>query len=499
MALQDRFATASTAARGLDRGQRTHGWWLALIVLVAMAFRVLLAGFPGTEHPDEIYQATEQAHRLLFGYGIVPWEFRAGARSWLIPGFLAGLLAPLSWVWPEPRDYLAGLSIALGALSLVSVWAAWDIGRPFGRAYAVAAAFAVAAWIELAWFGIRPLSESFATSSLLAAIALLTGDGTRRRLFWGGLALGVAFILRFHLAPALAIVALASGGSDFRKRWLPMLAGAAIPVAILGAVDAATWGTPFGSLVSNLRFNLVDGRASVFGTAPAWAYLFSVADRWGLALIVLAPLIGIGATRKPLLLWVALAIIVSHSLIPHKEHRFIVPALACLIVLAGIGMAELAGAIRHRFAGAAAQRLPLPGLLILFAATSLAVAPSATAHRLGADRNLREAFSSLHRDPTLCGLALADQRWFLSPGYAALHRPMPIYLWDRLVANGNSNAASAIVVAGDEPSPDASFGATECFGEEGDAFAPVCIHRRGGDCQAAPGLDLNAELTRIGQ
>ena len=40
-------------------------------------------------HPDEIYQTQEQAHRLVYGYGIVPWEFRDGVRSWILPGLLA--------------------------------------------------------------------------------------------------------------------------------------------------------------------------------------------------------------------------------------------------------------------------------------------------------------------------------------------------------------------------------------------------------------------------
>src|SRR5262245_58250067 len=48
--------------------------------------------------PDEIYQSLEQAHRLVFGYGFVPWEFRDGARSWFFPVILGGLLKAGSWM-----------------------------------------------------------------------------------------------------------------------------------------------------------------------------------------------------------------------------------------------------------------------------------------------------------------------------------------------------------------------------------------------------------------
>jgi hypothetical protein len=36
---------------------------------------------PGIHYPDEVMQSLEQAHRLVFGYGLVPREFRDGARS----------------------------------------------------------------------------------------------------------------------------------------------------------------------------------------------------------------------------------------------------------------------------------------------------------------------------------------------------------------------------------------------------------------------------------
>ena len=32
---------------------------------------------------DELVQHLEQAHRLVFGYGIVPWDYHYGARNWL--------------------------------------------------------------------------------------------------------------------------------------------------------------------------------------------------------------------------------------------------------------------------------------------------------------------------------------------------------------------------------------------------------------------------------
>jgi len=68
------------------------GWGApAALYALALGLRLIPAIFyPGINHPDEVFQSLEQAHRLVFGYGAVPWEFEYGARSWLLPGMLAG-------------------------------------------------------------------------------------------------------------------------------------------------------------------------------------------------------------------------------------------------------------------------------------------------------------------------------------------------------------------------------------------------------------------------
>ena len=55
---------------------------LAAVCALAVALRMAEAiAFPGYEYPDEIFQVLEQAHRLAFGNGIIPWEFAEGIRS----------------------------------------------------------------------------------------------------------------------------------------------------------------------------------------------------------------------------------------------------------------------------------------------------------------------------------------------------------------------------------------------------------------------------------
>src|SRR5580693_7188614 len=80
-----------------------------LLILLALAMLVRLAAivaFPSLHHPDENFQLFEQAHRIAFGYGVVPWEFRDGIRSPVLPYVLAGLFRVGDKAFGGPEGYL---------------------------------------------------------------------------------------------------------------------------------------------------------------------------------------------------------------------------------------------------------------------------------------------------------------------------------------------------------------------------------------------------------
>ncbi len=82
-------------------------------VVIALAFiglivRVLVAFVSDNiYHPDEVFQVLEQAHRLVFGYGIVPWEYRFGTRSWMPAGFIGLILLGCKALHlDQPQNYI---------------------------------------------------------------------------------------------------------------------------------------------------------------------------------------------------------------------------------------------------------------------------------------------------------------------------------------------------------------------------------------------------------
>ena len=96
--------------------------WRLLPAVLALAFAVraalALAG-DFVLHPDEIMQYLEPAHRLAFGNGVVYWEYFYGARSWLVPGAVAGVLKLFDAAGlGQPWWYVDGVKLVFCALSL---------------------------------------------------------------------------------------------------------------------------------------------------------------------------------------------------------------------------------------------------------------------------------------------------------------------------------------------------------------------------------------------
>jgi hypothetical protein len=111
---------------------------LVLLVLIAIGLRLVPIVFvPRLNWGDEIFQAIEPAHRLVYGYGLVPWEFQLGMRSWLLPGAVAGLMEVSSLAGDGPnttcRIVADGFAPLASRQSSVASWARCWFGGPRRR------------------------------------------------------------------------------------------------------------------------------------------------------------------------------------------------------------------------------------------------------------------------------------------------------------------------------------------------------------------------------
>jgi hypothetical protein len=460
---------------------------LAAIFVAAFVLRMAVPLFwPGIRYPDEVMQSLEQAHRLVFGNGLVPWEFRVGARSWLLPALLAAPMWLGGRMAPDTDAYRLLAQALVATLSAATVVIGFVWARKHGTRHAVVTAVVLCTWFELVYFGARALGEVVASAFLFAGVYLCAAREPRsaRHDFFAGACLAAAFVFRFHFAPALALAAIWLCRAEFRARWMPMLLGAAIPLLALGIVDGIAWSEPFGSIVNNFRANILQGRSHVYGTSGVGWYVLQLVERWHYALPAIALLALWGARREPLPLLVAVTVLLAHSAIAHKEYRFIYPALLLVVFCAALGTAELLRWFQQRRAGAAVSRSAIVVACAAWLASSLALAvapamrPEWTRGRAGI-----ELMSRAGREAH-CGVGLLVG-WSWTGGYSSLHRNLPLYLLDWNRDRWNTQAFDAWILPQGmlDPRP-AGYRRVQCDVQGTAGAAALCLWMRSGGCDA---------------
>jgi len=426
-----------------EAGSQSRPVWKWLYAIAAAAFIIRLAVALWSVrigHPDEVFQYLEQAHRLVYGYGFRPWEYRFGARNWLLPGTLAALLEFLRLLHVDrPALYIPALKLIFAALSICLVFASYVIGRQlFSERTGRLAGIIAAIWYELVSASIVATPEVLGAYAILCAFAIATTFPSRSRAAWAGLLLGAGVALRPQYAlPGFAVWAYLL--LVWKSRYAPVLTimGFVVPI-LAGVLDAITWGTPFISYVNYFLFGSVFEIGGIFGNEPVLWYVTALSFA-SLGLYPIAMAHGVVNWRRswPLLL-VAAAVLIPHSLIPHKEYRFIFLAVPLLLLL----MADAIATHLRRF-----QRVA-----ILWACV-VSVFGFWQNGLLARDDRLLAAWDLSRRSDVSAVLDLTG-RWWDSGGYSYMHKDVPLYFWNDLIPVSKENFhlfASHLIVRGAEP------------------------------------------------
>ncbi len=401
-------------------------------------------------HPDEIMQYLEQGHRLVFGNGIVYWEFFYGQRSWLLPGLIGGVLKLFDAVGlGEPRWYVGAVKLTFCVLSLsVPAGMYCFARRHFDETAARTALLAGAFWYELAGFAHKPLTSFVATSLLMALLALCVRpvpDASQDRV--GSLWLTIlpvtvlavlAPAIRMQYAP-LALILLGIFALRAGK-------GATLPVAItttvfflaVGVFDAITWDAGlFHSYLANIHANVGISKAGAAGASPASQYLWWIALASG-GLGILCMLGALSDLRRyGFLLLLVVLVLFLHSTQPHKEYRYVF-AVIPLWLLVGAGLAARFAARTRKpaqvyaAAGAAFAAVSVAGVLNVLP-DQHTVYESAHTPKGILVRFLRgqdpvfAAYRYLAGAPGVHAVWQPDRHYHSLPGYYYLHRRIPYY------------------------------------------------------------------------
>ena len=411
--------------------------WKFLLPVLVLAFAVragiaLCGDF--VLHPDEVMQYLEPAHRLIFGSGVTYWEFFYGARAWLVPGMVAGMLKVFDVVGlGEPFWYVGGVKLMFCAVSLlIPVGMYFFARRHFGEPSARVALLAGAFWYELAGFAHKPMTEFVATALLMVLLVLCVRSSVHRvgTVWLMALIAVLATAVRLQYAPIalllLGVFFLRTG----KRVYLAVAAG--VFLLAVGAFDAMTWdGGLFHSYITNIRFNLIvdQGRA---GESPGYQFLW-----WFLlASVGLGALCVVVALRDVrrygfLLAMVALVLLV-HSVQAHKEYRFVfavVPLWLLVgadVVVRAFGNARVWGLVGVLFAA-----ISIGGVLnALPSQDQVYRAFSRETGKVGFVRGQDPIFAAyryLAHAPGVLGVWQVDRPYYKLPGYYYLHREIPFY------------------------------------------------------------------------
>lgn len=321
------------------------------VVLALVLFRLVNAIYLARTFfvPDEYWQSLEVAHKLVFGYGYLTWEWAEGIRGYFHPLLFAALykllaLTQLDSVW----------CLTVGPRILQSLITAWSDYRVFFFAknyFSVDAAPWALLFYVFTWTSVfcltRTLSNSLETA--LCGIALSywpwswqkqpTAPQLQRSFVFAALsclARPTAALLwlpmTFHLL------------YTFHHRVYLIFIKSILPVAVISLTFSAILDSLcYGRLVivqwNFVRFNVVRDLGAFYGAHP-WHWYFSTGLPMLLGTTAVPMALGICtcSRKQKILAMIGLFVVCANSFITHKEFRFLLPLLPMASVYAGRGV-----------------------------------------------------------------------------------------------------------------------------------------------------------------
>ncbi len=306
---------------------------LAFVLRLANAF-VVCTFF----QPDEYFQSLEPAHRLVFGWGYLTWEWHHALRSiahsllYAIPYTMARMLPygerTLVLMGPKLVGAAIAASIDLATarlaracfgreaahvaflLSLSSGWMFFASTRALSNTLeALLTAAGLSFWPWTVSQDVRRTQKALLCAAMGCALRPTNG------LIWMYLSLHHLWRQRVTLAFLLDAV------------WI----GSSV-LTINGILDTWYYGRPVFPPAKFFLFNFVDSSASFYGISGGAYYLLQ-----GIPFLLLAALphtiYASWILRSHPLVQAVVFVTAAYSCIPHKEIRFLFPLLAPLLAI----------------------------------------------------------------------------------------------------------------------------------------------------------------------
>lgn len=317
--------------------------YIAIAVLSFIIFVLTGIANYGYHQADELYQIIEFAgikSETFTPY--VAWEYNAQIRPMLQPAICLGFLKLFQMVSiTDPFVQSTILRLFTVVLSFVAIlFFVKNTMRQFSTQKRRIAYLVVS---MLLWFvpyiACRFSSETYGGIFFIFSLALYFSekDSMWKRILMG-FCLALSFIFRFQMALAIFGFLLWTIFID-RKKWkyfvVPFVSFV-ITYLFLGiGIDSWFYGefvfAPYNYFVTNMEVS-----ADMFGSEPWWFYLYNIVSSpsyiIGIPLAVAFIYLMVRNPKNPYL-WCIIPYLLVHSIIPHKEFRFMFPMVFLVPVL----------------------------------------------------------------------------------------------------------------------------------------------------------------------
>lgn len=308
----------------------------ALIVFMVSA--VINSGFI---HPDEHFQILEFA-RWKMGIATpqaMAWEHVAKIRPTLQPVFAMIMIRLFLWFGLEnPFHQAIAIRMITGLIMLNSLWwftkAAGRYVNPHHRNGLMAA--------TLFFWMVPMISVHFSSETMSTACLLLLLDcllrmekPSVRGAIWMGVVAALGFEFRYQLAFAfVGILAWILAVGRYRWRiWCMAVMGFLGVTALCTVLDCWFYGRFVFAPYNYYYMNIVRHVAALFGESPWYTYILLLAMSPGGALgvpILISICAGTFRHYRNPVVWTFWAFLFFHSIISHKELRFLFPLMPML-------------------------------------------------------------------------------------------------------------------------------------------------------------------------
>ncbi len=334
-----------------------------LIFIVAIAAVVYITtafNSHGFYHADEHYQIIEFAGLKLGTHTPeeLTWEFKAQIRPTFQPIICFGLLKSFKFLNiknPYNQAFLLRLISALFAIVVIFFFI--QNTKNFIKNKAIKIAYYFLSFFL--WFipiiSIRFSSETWSGLCFLLSITYFIKDPNNKRTPYKiGFFLGISFLFRFQIAFAILGFGLWLILINHSKlKYLIKICTPFCAALVIGFLLDSWFYSKFVFTPWNYFYkNIIEGAASGFGTSPWYFYIVKLLSYPSYFIgipILLSFIILLIKNPKYYVLWIIIPFIICHSIIAHKEERFLFPIVYFFPLMLIEGYTIIINLIKNRF------------------------------------------------------------------------------------------------------------------------------------------------------